>query len=73
MIANYFMANLPADEKQAEKAINILRETVSAFVANMEFTDGKPNELDHSLMEQKTLHLDNVSLNLFFQKSLMLS
>jgi len=70
LIAHYFMASLPTDEKQAENAVNILQETISGFVANMKFADGQPNELDPSQIKKKILTLDNGNLPLFFPKNL---
>lgn len=70
LIANYFTATLPGDEKQAETTVATLRETVSSFVNNIQFANGQPNGLDDTQIEKKTLMVDNSTMNLFFPKRL---
>jgi len=70
LVANYFMAKLPAEEKQAEKAVAILRKTVAGFASNMHFSDNRPNALDQEQIEQKVLPVDNRNLHLYFPKKL---
>lgn len=70
LIAHYFMADLPEDEKQAENAVTALRDIVSTFAANMHFADGRPNTLPPEQIEKKTVFLHNGNLELLFPKNL---
>jgi len=73
LIGQYFMAKLPPDENEAEKAVITMRNIAADFVANMQFADKKPIGLDPAQIDSKIVELNNGNLELHFPKGLDVS
>lgn len=73
LIGQYFMAQLPENEAQAERAVITLRNIAADFAANMRFADKQPIKLAPEQFETKIVELNSGNLELSFPKSLEIS
>jgi len=73
LVGQYFMAKLPENEGEAERAVVALRDVAADFVANMQFADKKPIGLDPAQLDSRIVELDSGNLELFFPKGLEVS